>query len=187
MRLFLIRHPRPAIDAGVCYGRSDVELAGDPVFVAADVAARLRSYLPATAPVYSSPLRRCRQLAEHLHEAPISDGRLMEMNFGEWELQAWDSIPRDHIDQWAADPSGFVPPGGESATQLQARVIDFVTSLQLADVMEAVLVTHAGVIKALCGHHEALPAAEWMRLDFKFGSVTLIEHDRRVWQNVGHD
>ena len=186
MRLFLIRHPRPKIEAGVCYGRSDIDLDGEPD-AAAKVANRLRPYLPATAPVYSSPLRRCRQLSQQLHAAPILDDRLMEMHFGEWELKPWATIAREKVDEWAADPLGFVPPGGESAEQLQARAVEFCTALQLGDVMEAVLVTHAGIIKALCGHCERLAAEDWIRLDFKFGSITLIEHNQRVWQNVGHD
>ena len=178
----MIRHPRPAIAEGTCYGRSDIDLADDPVAVAA----RLRAYLPASVPVYSSPLRRCRLLAEQLHDAPVYDERLMEMDFGNWEMQAWNAIDRVQIDRWATDPLDFAPPGGESPAALQARAVAFCTELQIGGVMEAVLVTHAGVIKALCGYREGLPANEWIRLDFKFGSISLIEHDRRVWQNVGH-
>jgi alpha-ribazole phosphatase len=186
VRLFLIRHPRPKIEPGVCYGRSDIDLDGEPD-AAASMGDRLRPNLPATAPVYSSPLRRCRQLAQQLHAAPVFDDRLMEMHFGEWELKPWAAISREKMDEWAADSLDFVPPGGESAAQLQARAVGFCTALQLADVTEAVLVTHAGIIKALCGHYERLAAEEWMRLDFKFGSITLIENNQRVWQNVGHD
>lgn len=182
MRLFLIRHPRPAIAEGVCYGRTDIDLDEAPEVVAA----RLRSYLPADVPLYSSPLRRCRRLAEHLCDAPAFDDRLVEMSFGEWEMQPWNDIDRAQMEQWAANLLDYIPPGGESPAALQARVVAFCTELQISGVMEAVLVTHAGVIKALCGHREGLPASEWIRLDFKFGSITLIEHDRRVWQNVGH-
>ncbi|HMV17720.1 MAG TPA: phosphoglycerate mutase, partial [Rhodocyclaceae bacterium] len=43
MELHLIRHPRPDVAPGVCYGQTDVGLAES----AAAVAARLRPLLPA--------------------------------------------------------------------------------------------------------------------------------------------
>ena len=45
MPLFLIRHPRPLIESGVCYGRLDVE-ADNPQALAARLAPRLPSGLP---------------------------------------------------------------------------------------------------------------------------------------------
>ena len=56
--LYLIRHPRPLIAPGVCYGRLDVA-AEDPL----PIATALRALLPADAPVWSSPLQRCRETA----------------------------------------------------------------------------------------------------------------------------
>ena len=73
--LYLIRHPRPLIAPGVCYGRLDVA-AEDPL----PIAATLRALLPADAPVWSSPLQRCRLLAGHLHPQPRLDERLQESN-----------------------------------------------------------------------------------------------------------
>ena len=79
MQLYLIRHPRPDVAPGLCYGRSDLTLAED----AAVVAAALRSLLPGNVPVFSSPLTRCRLLAEALHPAPQFDSRLLELDFGD--------------------------------------------------------------------------------------------------------
>jgi alpha-ribazole phosphatase len=176
VRLFLIRHPQPAVAAGVCYGRTDLALAED----AAVVAERLRPLLPADVPVWSSPLRRCRELAAALHAAPLVDTRLIEMDFGAWEMQSWDSIGRAALDGWAADPLGFAPPRGESAGDLLRRAGEFHEHLATSGYAQAALVTHAGIIKALCGLGERLPAGEWMRLAFEFGSVTVIEGGRRV-------
>ncbi|MCB1939077.1 MAG: histidine phosphatase family protein, partial [Rhodocyclaceae bacterium] len=88
MELFLIRHPEPDVPEGTCYGRSDIGLAED----AGVAAARLRGILPAGIPVYTSPLLRCRSVAEHLSPAPAVDARLAEMHFGEWEMRRWDEI-----------------------------------------------------------------------------------------------
>lgn len=165
MQVFLIRHPKPVIDAGICYGRLDVD-AHAPHAVADDI----RPLLPRDVPVYSSPLRRARQLAEALHPEPVFDARLAEIDFGDWEGRAWDDIERDALDAWAADVTGFVPPNGESVARLQARVLDFAASL--AALPAVALVAHAGVLRALVGHWRQLPVAEWTQLAFAYGSVT---------------
>ena len=170
MILHLIRHPKPVVEAGVCYGRLDPEAEN-----VAMVAEGLRAELPPGLPVWSSPLRRCLVLAEHLHPAPKVDERLVEMDFGRWEGLHWDEVPRAELDAWAADVAGYAPPGGESPAQLQRRALAFVAELA---VPEAVIVTHAGVIRTLLAHWRALPPSAWSRLVFAFGSHTLIEVPR---------
>ena len=167
MQVFLIRHPRPRIEPGVCYGRLDVGCED-----AQAVAASLKSLLPEGTPVFSSPLRRARQLAEALVPAPRIDERLSEIDFGEWEGRRWDEIDRGALDAWAADVLNYTPPGGESVASLQGRAIAFAASLDLPRVA---VVTHAGVMRSLVGHWQRLPADEWTRLKFDYGSLTRIE------------
>jgi alpha-ribazole phosphatase len=178
MRLYLVRHPPPAVAAGTCYGRTDLPLAADP----AACAGALRALLPADAPLYSSPLLRCRRLAELLHPAPVIDARLRELDFGEWEMQRWDAIDRAALDAWAGDPLGFAPPGGEAVADLRLRVADFLA--QLPD--EAVLIGHAGVMKLCAAELAGVPAATWFAMRFDYGTATLIEDGRLVWQNRSH-
>ena len=59
MQVFLIRHPRPLIAEGICYGCLDIDCE-DPL----PIAERLRAQLPAGTPIISSPLQRARKLAE---------------------------------------------------------------------------------------------------------------------------
>jgi alpha-ribazole phosphatase len=162
MILHLIRHPRPLVDDGICYGQLD--LAGENPAAAA---AQLRNQLPPGLPVWSSPLRRCAELAAALHTQPFFDHRLAEMNFGNWEGRRWDCIPRHEIDAWAADVAGYVVPGGESALKVQQRALDFVAGLR---VPEAVIVTHAGVLRVLLAHWQGLPDERWCELGFAYGS-----------------
>ena len=170
MRLHLIRHLKPVIEPGVCYGRHDCS--AESVEAAA---LALRAVLPAGLPVWSSPLIRCRALAEQLHTHPLIDDRLAEMHFGDWEERRWDDIPRAELDAWAADVAGYAPPGGESPRDLQRRALDFVASLA---VPEAVMVTHAGVIRTLLAHWQELPPERWTELNFAFGSCTVVEVPR---------
>lgn len=170
MILHLIRHPEPEVAPGICYGRLDV-----PAKNAAVVASRLRAELPPGLPLWSSPLRRCRELAGLLHPAPMIDERLAEMDFGAWEGQPWDAVPRAELDAWAADVAGYAPPGGESPRAVQQRILGFVGGLT-AD--EAVLVTHAGVIRTLLAAQRELPPARWCELQFAYGSRTVLEFHR---------
>ena len=165
MQVFLIRHPRPVIEPGVCYGRLDVDCHAPET-----VAHALRQRLPAGIAVHSSPSQRALRLARELSpHAPVHiDPRLSEIDFGAWEGRRWDAIARSEIDAWAEDILGFAPPGGESGATLQARVLDFAASLDYASVA---IVTHAGVMRALLGHWRQLPVAEWTTLHFGFGEL----------------
>jgi alpha-ribazole phosphatase len=129
MELFLIRHPEPDVPEGTCYGRSDIGLAED----AAVSAARLRGIVPAGIPVYTSPLLRCRSVAEQLSPAPAVDERLVEMHFGEWEMRRWDEIEKAAFDAWVADILHFAPPGGESAAAMLARTLAFLDELRRSE------------------------------------------------------
>lgn len=170
MRLHLIRHSRPVIAPGVCYGRHDCSAEG-----VVEAAVALRVVLPAGLPVWSSPLNRCRALAEQLHAHPVIDDRLAEMHFGDWEGRRWEDIPRAELDAWAADVAGYAPPGGESPRDLQRRALDFVASLA---VPEAVMVTHAGVIRTLLAQWQGLPPERWTELNFAYGSCTVVDVPR---------
>lgn len=92
----------------------------------------------------------------------------MEMDFGLWEMQAWNDLPRTALDAWAADPMGFAPPGGESATQMQSRVLGF---LQERGEEDLLLVTHGGVIKLLWGLAHGEPPEVWQARRFAYGSL----------------
>lgn len=138
--LFLVRHPAPAIEPGICYGRLDLDLspAGE-----ADLP-RLLAALPRL-PVWTSPARRCRRLADLLSATPTIDPRLQELDFGTWEGQPWDAIPRAALDTWAADPATFAAPGGESGASLLRRIESLGRDLPDA----AIVVSHGGPLKLL--------------------------------------
>lgn len=168
MQLYLIRHPPPDVAAGICYGATDLALAADPQASAAAIHAQL----PASLPLFSSPLRRCLHLAQQLRMQPaIIDARLAEMNFGDWEMRAWTDIGPAALNAWAADPLHYTPPGGESVSALQQRVLSFLAELDNLKHDAAALVTHAGVMKVISGHTQHLPPTKWMPLRFAYGSV----------------
>ena len=166
MILHLIRHPKPLIAPGVCYGQLDI-----PAENPAGLVAGLRRQIPAEVPVWSSPLQRCRALAGALHPAPRFDERLMEMNFGLWEGRPWDAVPRSERDAWAADLMGFAPPGGESAEQVKERLSGCVAACAREEIA---LVTHAGIIRLLLSMHHQQPLRDFLDYPVPYGGLVTV-------------
>ncbi len=165
MQLILVRHPRPLVAEGLCYGRSD--LPPDPDELARVYAELRAGGLPGDAMVFSSPLRRCAALARLLSANVVFDARLAEMDFGSWELRSWNDIPRAGVDAWAADLLNHRPGGGECVLDVACRVAGALADIRLRAGERAVVVCHAGTMRllaALAGgappEQAALAAAE---------------------------
>ena len=158
MKIVLIRHPAPLVAPGLCYGRLDVPLHPSSV---ADVA-RIASdpALRGIGRIYSSPAERCRVVAETIAAstgaALALDGRLWELDFGDWEGRACDAVDRAELDRWAAVPLSFAPPGGESGAAIVSRVRAFHTRLR-RDRCDCVVVSHGGPLKILMALLEGRP------------------------------
>lgn len=148
MKLHLVRHPQPDIAQGLCYGASDVPVA--PADLTRVHLMLSDAGLPGDLPVYASPLQRCALLARRMQPAVLHfDTRLAEMDFGAWEMRAWDAIPRDEVDAWAADLLHYRPGGAECVLDVARRVSAFVDELRQAGHAQALLVCHAGTIRLL--------------------------------------
>jgi alpha-ribazole phosphatase len=181
MKLHLVRHPRPAVATGVCYGASDVAVADSELDAA--VAALRAAGLPGDLPVYASPLRRCAALARRLQPRRLHlDVRLAEMDFGAWELQRWDVIPRAAIDAWTADLLHYRPGGAENVLDVARRVAAFAAELRASGEPEAMVICHAGTIRLLCAMQRgvALDQAAFEAAQtphrIGYGAVILLQH-----------
>lgn len=169
MRLYLIRHPVPLLPPTVCYGATDIAVAPQELqrvlgaLSTPPIASQAKlSQLPLGLPLYSSPLQRCRCLAEPLAAALSAsaltfDERLVEMNFGDWEQQSWDQIARSEIDAWTADLVTYRPGAGETVLEMAHRVHAFHTQI-LAARQDAIVICHAGTIRMLlaCQRHTSV-------------------------------
>jgi alpha-ribazole phosphatase len=150
MRVALVRHPTPLIGPGICYGRLDIAMdpAAEPQVARIVADPRLLDMRG----VWTSPARRCREVADAagrtLGVTPVDDPRLLELDFGEWEGQSWDSIARADLDRWAAGPLDFAPPGGETGAALIVRVRAFFMDL-CRHGRDCVVVSHGGPLKVL--------------------------------------
>ena len=171
MKLWLLRHAAVVLEAGLCYGASDV--AAQPV-LNQEAAEKAAVFLPSALPVCTSFLQRTRQLGAALRSLrpdlgePLADARLNEMNFGSWELQAWNAVPRAAFDRWMADFPHHRFGGAESTQMVIDRVAETVREWTDRGVEEAVWISHAGVIRAMqyLALHGSAPIAsveQWPR------------------------
>lgn len=178
MQVYLIRHPMPNNAAGLCYGRQDVPIDANSVAHAAmAVRGRIPERVLTEARIFSSPSSRCVLLARELaapREPRIADD-LEEMNFGAWEGQPWDSVPRDELDAWARDAWLYKPGGAESAAMVAARWQRWATAMRLSGDDTAVAVTHAGVIRVALALADLSNAAALLQVPVVFGAVHCVD------------
>jgi alpha-ribazole phosphatase len=171
MEVFLIRHTTPAIGKGVCYGQSDIPLAESFL----EEAAKLRLHLPETFNrIYSSPLKRCMELASLLSHRTevITDPRLMELNFGEWEKKRWDDISGEALDTWMKDFVNVPAPGGENFEMVFLRTQAFYEELTQRKEKQVAIVCHAGVIRAFLAIVLEIPLRNAFKIPVSYASVT---------------
>jgi len=149
MTLFVVRHGRTEANAsGLLLGRADPELDDTGLRQATEIAA----VLPRGARVVSSPLRRCVETANAVADRGVgevvTDDRLLELDYGEFDLRPLAEIPAETWARWRTDP-GFRPPGGETLRELASRV-GAALDAQVGDATDGdvVVVTHVSPIKA---------------------------------------
>jgi alpha-ribazole phosphatase len=171
MNLWLVRHARPLVEPGICYGANDVPADAQAT---GEQARQLAAVLPAGVGVMTSPLQRCEQLAKALcglrpDLAFERDSRLREMDFGRWEGRRWSDISRAEYDAWVADFGAHAVGGGESVHAFMGRVAQALAAARrgVSGADGVVWITHAGVIRAATllaqGVTEVRSARQWPR------------------------
>lgn len=146
MHLVLIRHTSVAVPRGVCYGQTDVPLAESFPEEASEVKARLSGYTFDR--IYSSPLSRCLRLAHFCGFGnPIIDSRLIEMNFGEWEMKEYDMITDPRLQEWFDDYINVAATGGESVLDQRRRFLEFIGDVKKSNPNGTIAAfTHGGIL-----------------------------------------
>ena len=183
-QVFLIRHPKPDIASGICYGSSDIP--ATPAALEA-VFAWLDRVLPSDTQIISSPLSRCAGLAAQLGRRAQRqykiEPRLAERSCGAWELQAWDQVPRTELDAWAMDFMAYCAPGAESVRQLQMRVLAaWKEHSGLSTQQPLALVTHAGPIQVLLAHMTGAELSAKAIVEIACGAAVVLDQQH---DNVG--
>lgn len=181
MEIYLIRHTRVNCEERVCYGHTDLDVADTFDDELKNVRQRLDWKKNDEILAFSSPLVRCKLLAENLVDNTLNfDKRLMELNFGEWELQKWDSISSDHYVKWCCEYIETPCPQGESFQDLYKRTTSFFDEIASKNNDKIAIITHAGVIRAMLAYVMELPLHRAFSLRIDYGSISKIKLDGQI-------
>lgn len=165
------------IDSGICYGQTDVPLADSFAEEVKVVQSKLPN-LPRDTLVVTSPLQRCLKLAKQLANEGqlLTDQRIMELHFGDWEMQPWNNIDQIQWQEWMRDCITMAPPKGESFLALFDRCQGFWQEIVTEACQTLVVVTHAGVIRALLALVLEIPLKNTLRIQVEFGAINQLKH-----------
>lgn len=189
MRILAVRHTTPDVAPGECYGQRDVPVATSWESEFNQVCRALTPQLQTPAPlIVTSPLSRCRKLADYLAislgaDRPSRDRRprsrvvvdpdAAELSFGSWEGLRWDEIPEAELKPWMDDwkhcAAGASGSDGESLPELLLRVQGMMSRYAAED--EMILVTHAGVIRSLAHLLGGISLEDAWQLSLEYGGI----------------
>lgn len=175
MTIILIRHTRVKVVPGLCYGQSDIPIADTFEEESCTILRKLHGFDISKAEIISSPLSRCTRLADKISARYRTDSRLMELDFGEWELQSWDSVDRQKSDYWMEDFVNRRCPQGESYSDMENRVQEFFHQSLSGKSDPVILVTHSGVIRIFHAWASGCPLKDTFNLKVEYGDIFTIE------------
>lgn len=169
MEIYCLRHGPVKVNHNICYGWTDVEpeVLSDEETSIFDI--------DSFDHVELSPLKRCLYLAQRvgLSKGHV-DERIMELNFGDWELMDWDAVFDDQGDVWMNDYVNQRCPQGESYQDLYERVASWFNELIKKEYKKVLVVTHSGVIRALISHVGNVSLRDTFDYDVDYLSVSKI-------------
>lgn len=148
-----IRHTSLQVTPDLCYGQTDIQVSDTFSQEAEEVRAIINSHKYDA--VFTSPLSRAEMLCHYCgyEDNAVQEPRVMERNFGDWELKTWaevEELVQTHPDRDSyVDHLGqIVPPGGETVEDLLHRVYAFIEDLRMERYLRVAVFCHGGVINS---------------------------------------
>lgn len=179
--IILIRHSSLAVPRGVCYGHSDIEVSDNFHKEASWLKDELEGYEPNI--VLSSPLKRCKKLANFLFDQEIEyHDALKEINCGDWENLPWDIIGVEEKGLWMYKYPDVSTPNGESFEDLQKRVLTKLEELEKLDFQKAVVVCHGGVIRSVLSGKLGIPLSQTRSLHVHYAGFVRLGLSEEGWK-----
>lgn len=177
---YIVRHGETEYNKNGRYqGQTDIPLNDAGRRQTAFVAARLKQIKLDV--IYSSDLARALETARAcaFGRTIVQDQRLREVHVGACAGMTTQEIAERYPQYWAAqlaDPIGTPFPGGESAAQVQDRVLQAMDAIHRRyPEGEVGIVTHGGVVKSIVAAVLDLPLAVRKRIVLDNCSLTVVE------------
>ena len=186
--LYLVRHAIAEPEGSVCVGcRMDGSLTEEGRTQARTARAWVRGM--ASAPMYASPLQRCRETAR-LMAGPEGEIRvwpaLRELDMGEWDGRRFDDIRAQYPELYAArgENQALAPPGAETFPAAAARMERALTHIAapLGEKEERVVVSHSGVIRAFLCRVTGLSYRQNRCLALPCGGISAVGYGPEGWR-----
>jgi alpha-ribazole phosphatase len=172
MEIYLIRHTKPKVGKGICYGQTDLEI--DETSFEQELNFISKNLPKDIEKIFSSPLKRCGQLAEKLKVDFSTDKRLMELNFGDWENKNWNEIDKTQLNEWMQDFVNISPPNGENYKDLHLRTESYINDVLKTDLQKIAIITHAGNIRSFLSFVLSLPLENSFRIRLDYATVVVV-------------
>jgi len=192
-RLFLIRHALVEPSARlILYGAMDVALCEATLAEETALYRWLAARLPQPAAWVCSPLLRARGTAAAIFAAgypaaPLTlEPDLIEQRLGDWQGITHEAL----VERLRHPPHPFwphgaleEPPGGESFSQLQARVAPAIERIAAAHAgNDVVIVAHGGSIRAALAHAIGLDPHQALTFSIRNLGLTRLEKHGPDWR-----
>lgn len=172
MEIYLVRHTTPLIEKGICYGQTDLNITDTFDKEVAIILDKIK--LDNEAHIFSSPLKRCVLLAQKFDKNITIDKRLMELDFGDWEMKKWNDIPEKEMTPWMKDFVNVKVPNGESYADLSKRALAFLDEIKSLNQKQTIIVAHGGPIRSLLAHLTNTELKDSFDIKIIYGQVSKI-------------
>lgn len=183
LSVYLLRHGETVYNAdGNRYcGRTDIGLTDKGIRQAESVYRKLKDiHIDA---VYSSPLLRAKRTAEiATGRHVITDERIIEVDFGNWEGKTKEEFIAEDPkswDRWMDDPE-YTKAGttGESGGEVVKRVGDFFNEMQSRHAGQTIVVVgHNGINRLYMAHKLGMKLGHYRRIFQENSAITFFELD----------
>lgn len=172
MYIYCLRHTKVNVHSNICYGKSDVEL--DSNFISDFIKIKSKLEQIEYQNLYSSPLKRCTKLADFINNNYIIDQRIIEINFGDWELKNWNDINDEYSKKWMNNWVETPSPNGESLKEMIFRVHNFINDIKLKK-ENCLIITHSGVIRCIYHIINNTQIKDFFKFNIEYGELIKFE------------
>ncbi len=181
IKLILIRHPATKWENQPRYlGRTDIALSQKGEKQAELISNYLRN--KNIFAIYSSNLMRAYQtasiIARHHSLKVKKDGRLNEIDFGEWEGMAFRQIQKKYPElarKYLLDPLKTKIPKAESLIKFRNRIKESMDKILTQEKGTIAIISHAGVNRIIICNLLKLPFSYFWQIKQDVGAINIIE------------
>lgn len=176
MEIYFVRHTSVDVPSGICYGNTDVGLKSSFEAEASVTKSKLDNLVFDA--IFTSPLTRAVRLADYCgYPNAVVDPRLIEFNFGEWELQSYDRLYAEEPEfrSWCKHYLTQRCPGGDSFADQISRVRSFIEEIRSKGYHRVCAFCHGGVLAIARGLSGKITMEETFRDIPPYGSVIIEE------------